>query len=137
MEYLYILSKIAVTLIYSASLTLLCVYGIHRYYLCYIYWKSKRKKIPEAPLPGKLPKVTVQLPIYNEMYVAKRLIYSVCALEYPKGLLEIQVLDDSTDRTSEIASDCVSEFRKKGFDVKYIHRSNREGFKAGALSAGL
>lgn len=137
MEYLYIVSKIIVTLIYSLSLTLLCIYGLHRYYLCYVYWTSKRKKIAEASLPGKLPAVTVQLPIYNEMYVAKRLISSVCALDYPKELLEIQVLDDSTDRTSEIASDCVCEFRKKGFDVKYIHRSNREGFKAGALSAGL
>jgi cellulose synthase/poly-beta-1,6-N-acetylglucosamine synthase-like glycosyltransferase len=81
--------------------------------------------------------VTVQLPLYNEMYVATRLIDAVCALDYPSGRLEIQVLDDSTDETREIAAAAVAEKRRQGYDVHYLHRSDRRGFKAGALAAGL
>src|SRR5262249_14633961 len=89
------------------------------------------------PPPERLPRVTVQLPLYNEMYVVERLLESVCAIDYPRDLLEIQVLDDSTDETQAIASAAVARYREKGFDVQYLHRDERTGYKAGALDAGL
>src|SRR4030067_450655 len=85
----------------------------------------------------KLPPVTVQLPIYNEYYVIERLISSVCQLDYPQELLEIQILDDSTDETSAKAQELVDKFRKAGLDIVYYHREHRDGFKAGALQYGL
>ena len=84
-----------------------------------------------------LPKVTVQLPIFNEMYVADRLIGAVCEMDYPKELLEIQVLDDSTDETTEIAELAVRRHAARGFNIHYLHRVDRTGYKAGALEAGL
>src|SRR5262245_27099502 len=83
------------------------------------------------------PVVSVQLPIYSDMYVSYLLIDAVCELDYPKALLEIQVLDDSTDETREIAELAVRRQAARGFDIKYLHRTNRTGFKAGALEAGL
>lgn len=92
-------------------------------------------------MPGgyfdKLPVVTVQLPLYNERYVAKRLIDSICSLDYPRDLLDIQVLDDSTDDTTNIAEKCVDKYSKAGFRIKLIHRKDRKGYKAGALENGL
>ena len=83
---------------YFFVLVILAVYGWHRYYLVYLYMKNKdRHPVPTGM--AKLPKVTVQLPIYNEMYVADRLIDAVCEMNYPRELLEVQVLDDSTDET--------------------------------------
>ena len=79
------------------------------------------------------PKVTVQLPIYNERYVIERLIEAVAQFDYPRELLEIQVLDDSTDETQQVARNCVERYRALGVPIAYIHRDNREGFKAGAL----
>src|SRR5262249_60932888 len=79
------------------------------------------------------PPVTVQLPIYNEMYVVERLVEAACKIRYPRELLEIQVLDDSTDGTVEIAAACVEKHRELGFNIHHIHRKNRSGFKAGAL----
>ena len=84
-----------------------------------------------------LPRVTVQLPIYNEMYVADRLIDAVCALDYPRDLLEIQVLDDSTDETTSVAERAVRRHAAAGIDITYLHRTDRHGYKAGALEAGL
>jgi cellulose synthase/poly-beta-1,6-N-acetylglucosamine synthase-like glycosyltransferase len=92
---------------------------------------------PPLPAPKILPPVTVQLPIFNEMYVADRLIDAVCEIDYPKELLEIQVLDDSTDETSEIAELAVRRHAARGFNIAYLHRVDRRGFKAGALEAGL
>jgi cellulose synthase/poly-beta-1,6-N-acetylglucosamine synthase-like glycosyltransferase len=93
------------------------------------------------PKPGAalspLPTVTIQLPLYNEMYVAERLIEAVCRIEYPRELLEIQVLDDSTDETCEVADLAVRRFAAQGYDIKYLHRTNRIGYKAGALEEGL
>ncbi len=90
--------------IYFGVLMVLSMYGSHRYFMAYLYYKHKFK----LPLPAgkleKLPKVTVQLPIFNEMYVVERLIEAVCKIDYPRELLEIQVLDDSTDETCGIAS---------------------------------
>ncbi|KAB2828027.1 MAG: glycosyltransferase, partial [Candidatus Dadabacteria bacterium] len=130
-------SKIIITVLYAVTLTLLCIFGLHRYYLSYLYKKNKNKKPLPASRYENLPVVTIQLPIYNEMYVVERLIASVCKIDYPRDLLEIQVLDDSTDKTVEIASECVERFRETGTDIVYIHRENREGYKAGALREGL
>src|SRR5688500_3805922 len=122
---------------YFFVLVILAVYGWHRYYLVYLYMKNKDKMpVPAGPL-GTLPAVTVQLPIYNEMYVADRLIDAVCKLDYPRELLEIQVLDDSTDETSEICELAVRRHASQGIDIKYLHRTDRTGYKPGALEAGL
>ncbi|KAA3600984.1 MAG: glycosyltransferase [Calditrichaeota bacterium] len=95
----------------------------------------------KVPVPKshfkELPKVTVQLPIFNEMYVASRLVDAITKLDYPKDLLEIQVLDDSTDETQNILSKLVQDYKKQGFDIQYLHRTDRTGFKAGALAEGL
>nr|MDQ3419630.1 glycosyltransferase family 2 protein [Acidobacteriota bacterium] len=128
-----------ILVLYFFVLSILAIYGWHRYYLVYLYMKKKDKApLPLPPLPAdQLPRVTVQLPIFNEMYVVDRLIGAVCELDYPTDLLEIQVLDDSTDETTEIAELAVRRFVAKGFDIKYLHRVDRTGYKAGALEAGL
>jgi cellulose synthase/poly-beta-1,6-N-acetylglucosamine synthase-like glycosyltransferase len=122
---------------YFFVLVILAVYGRHRYYLVYLYMKNKdRHPAPDASFE-KLPVVTVQLPIYNEMYVADRLIDAVCQLDYPRDLLEIQVLDDSTDETTSIAERAVRRHSLAGVNITFLHRTDRRGFKAGALEAGL
>jgi cellulose synthase/poly-beta-1,6-N-acetylglucosamine synthase-like glycosyltransferase len=122
---------------YFFVLIILAIYGWHRYYLVYLYMKH-RDHLPKAgPLPDPAPMVTIQLPLYNEMYVADRLIDAVCRIDYPRDRLEIQVLDDSADETRSIAELAVRRFAAQGFDIKYFHRADRFGFKAGALEAGL
>src|SRR5262245_52592069 len=122
---------------YFFVLIILAVYGWHRYYLVYLYMKNKdRQPVPAGEL-DTLPRITVQLPIYNEMYVADRLIDAVCALDYPRELLEIQVLDDSTDETRAVAERAVHRHAANGVDIAYLHRVDRTGYKAGALEAGL
>jgi cellulose synthase/poly-beta-1,6-N-acetylglucosamine synthase-like glycosyltransferase len=122
---------------YFFVLIILAVYGWHRYYLVYLYMRHRDQE-PRAGEPlDPLPVVTIQLPLFNEMYVADRLIDAVCRLDYPRELLEIQVLDDSTDETCRIAEMAVNRMAAQGLDIKYIHRTNRIGFKAGALEAGL
>src|SRR6187399_1971620 len=122
---------------YLSVLLGLSAYGIHRYFIIYLYLKNRKR--PPVPVRyfEKLPKVTVQLPIFNEVYVAERLIRSVSELDYPQELLQIQVLDDSTDETREITAECAEELRQRGFNVQRIHRTDRTGFKAGALAVGL
>ena len=122
---------------YFFVLIILAVYGWHRYYIVYLYMKNRDNEPKTGPALSPLPVVTIQLPLYNEMYVADRLIASVCDLEYPRELLEIQVLDDSTDETCGIAERAVRRFAAQGLDIKYIHRADRSGYKAGALEAGL
>src|SRR5499427_8291156 len=122
---------------YFFVLIILAVYGWHRYYLVYLYMKHRDNEPKPGPALDPLPTVTIQLPLYNEMYVADRLIESVCAIEYPRELLEIQVLDDSTDETRSVAELAVRRLAAQGHDIKYIHRTNRAGFKAGALEEGL
>jgi len=122
---------------YFFVLIILAIYGWHRYYLVYLYMKN-RDRGPIAPPPlDPMPVVTIQLPLYNEMYVAERLIEAVCAIQYPRERLEIQVLDDSIDETQSIAELAVRRFAVQGADIKYYHRADRIGFKAGALEAGL
>ena len=122
---------------YFFVLIILAVYGWHRYYLVYLYMRNRDKQPKAGPPLDPLPVVTIQLPLYNEMYVADRLIEAVCRIEYPRDRCEIQVLDDSTDETRSIADLAVRRFAAQGFDIKYIHRTNRVGYKAGALEAGL
>jgi cellulose synthase/poly-beta-1,6-N-acetylglucosamine synthase-like glycosyltransferase len=126
-----------IIVLYFFVLSILAIYGWHRYYLVYLYMKNKDKAPAPPPPLNEFPPVTVQLPIFNEMYVADRLIGAVCELDYPRHLLEIQVLDDSTDETRDIAELAVRRYAAKGFDIKYLHRVDRTGYKAGALEAGL
>ena len=122
--------------LYLAVLTVLALYGFHRAQLLYLYWKHRDSAPKAAEKWKELPLVTVQLPMFNEMYVAERLIESIAAIDYPKDKLEIQVLDDSTDETTKIAEAKVEELVERGYDAVYIHRTDRTGFKAGALEAG-
>ncbi len=118
-------------------LLVVCMYGFHRWSLVYLYYKH-RKNLPQLQACfAELPQVTIQLPMYNEKYVARRIIESTCKIDYPKNKLQIQVLDDSTDETVQIARAAVAEMKAQGFDVEYLHRTNRQGYKAGALCEGL
>src|SRR4029077_7818518 len=122
---------------YFFVLIILAIYGWHRYYLVYLYMKYRDQVAKPGPQLQPLPVVTIQLPLYNEMYVADRLIESVCRIEYPRERLQIQVLDDSVDETRSIAELAVRRFAEEGIDIRYYHRTDRTGFKAGALEAGL
>ena len=123
---------------YFSILAILSVYGLHRYEMIRTYFKHRNKAVVEPPLRfEQLPPVTIQLPLYNERYVVERLIDEVARIEYPKELLQIQVLDDSTDDTHSFAGALVERYRALGFPIEYHHRANRHGFKAGALQAGL
>ena len=123
---------------YFAVMIVLALYGIHRYTLCWHYWKFRKNYKPNPPKQfAELPRVTVQLPIFNEQFVIDRLIEAVCAMDYPRDRLDIQVLDDSTDETQQVASAIVDRYAALGHPIRYIHRVNRHGFKAGALDAGL
>src|SRR3954447_17327531 len=130
-------AETAILATYFFVLVILAVYGWHRYYLVYLYMKNKDKVPVPGPLPAELPRVTIQLPIYNEMYVADRLIDAVCQIDYPRELLEIQVLDDSTDETCQVAERAVRRNAAAGIDITYLHRTDRTGYKAGALEAGM
>ena len=123
--------------LYFLTLVILAILGFHRYVMVWLYFKHKDRKAVPVPLPERLPRVTVQLPIYNELYVVERLIESVALIRYPKELLEIQVLDDSTDETTAITRRAVEHYRSLGYDIHHVHRTDRTGFKAGALDAGL
>ncbi len=124
---------------YFTVLAALSFYGLHRYAMAFIYHRHRDK----TPTPQKLyadeelPVVTVQLPCFNERYVIERLIEAVCKLDYPREKLEIQVLDDSTDDTVEISRAAVARWAAKGMDIKHIHRTDRTGYKAGALEEGV
>jgi cellulose synthase/poly-beta-1,6-N-acetylglucosamine synthase-like glycosyltransferase len=127
---------------YFFVLIVLAAYGVHRYVLVYLYYKHRKKraessKPPRFFTPDELPTVTVQLPIFNEQFVVDRLLDSACKLDYPRNKLEIQLLDDSTDETVAVASALVERYAALGAPITYIHRTNRGGFKAGALDNGM
>lgn len=126
-----------VLIAYITSLSILFIFGLHGFIMIYYYLKYKDKKRPAVQSLDEYPVVTVQLPVYNERYVVGRLIDASCAMIYPKEKLEIQVLDDSTDETVEVVAAHVEKYQKLGFDVRHVRRTNREGFKAGALKEGL
>ncbi len=123
---------------YFTILAILSVYGLHRYDIIRTYFKHRKSATGEPPLRfEQLPPVTIQLPLYNERYVVERLLEEVLKIEYPKELLQIQVLDDSTDDTAPFAGALAERYRNMGYPIEYHHRDNRHGFKAGALQAGL
>jgi cellulose synthase/poly-beta-1,6-N-acetylglucosamine synthase-like glycosyltransferase len=124
---------------YLVVLLTLAMYGFHRSMLMYLYYRSRGSDpSPAARFDAdKLPVVTIQLPLFNEMYVAPRLLDAVAQIDYPREKLEIQVLDDSTDETQAICRAKVDELRQTGLDINSIHRIDRTGFKAGALENGL
>ncbi len=125
------------TFCYLSVLIGLSGYGLHRYFIVYLFLKNRRR-VPQ-PLSHfeQLPVITVQLPLFNEIYVVERLLKSVSELDYPRERLQIQVLDDSTDETRHLTASCAQKLAERGFDVELIHRTDRVGYKAGALEAGL
>ncbi len=127
----------AILALYWLAMAALCLYGAHRAVLVRLYTKYSDNQTPEAPLPDELPRVTVQLPVYNERFVVEELIACACALDYPADRLDIQVLDDSTDETTAIAAAAVERYAARGINIRLLHRDEREGYKAGALAAGL
>src|SRR6266496_1969940 len=123
---------------YFIVLILLASYGLHRYTLVYLYYKKKKNKTTEPTETfADLPRVTVQLPIFNEQFVVDRLLQAVCRLDYPREKLDIQLLDDSTDETVDVACSLVEHYAAQGYPITYHHRTNRAGYKAGALHEGL
>lgn len=128
-----------VLILYFTILTVLAIYGAYRVKQVIDFWRY-RKFVPQPK--GKfseedLPHITVQLPLFNEMYVTQRLVKAITEIDYPREKFQIQVLDDSTDETMKIARDTVETYAAQGFDIQYIHRTDRTGFKAGALENGL
>lgn len=130
MEYIIII-------LYSLSLLLIFLFSLGQLHLTWHYLRSKKQKPKVLSQLQAFPKVTVQLPVYNEKYVVQRLIDGVCQFNYPKDKLEVQVLDDSTDETLEIIAEAVADWKNKGINIKHIRRADRKGFKAGALQYGL
>lgn len=126
--------------VYFGILIILSFYGSHRYLMVYLYRKyaSGADPAPKGHWSDEdLPQVTVQLPMFNERYVAHRLIDAVCALDYPRDRLEIQILDDSTDDTTALCAEIAARKRAEGFDITLLHREDRTGYKAGALEEGM
>ncbi len=124
-------------LAYTAVLLGLSAYGVHRFLIIYLYFRHARKDPRPLDHFAELPVVTVQLPVFNELHVVERLIRSVGKLHYPKDRLQIQILDDSTDETTGICEHEAARLQEQGFDVEVRHRSDRTGFKAGALEEGM
>lgn len=124
---------------YGLFLLLIFFYSVLQLNLAITYKKNKKRKKPSEPVydPENTPKVTIQLPMYNEMYVATRIIDAVVAFDYPKDKLQIQVLDDSTDETKDLIANKVAEIAATGVNIQHIHRTDRTGYKAGALDAAM
>jgi len=123
---------------YFLVMIVLSIYGLHRYKLVWQYYHYRKNATHTAPSRfEQLPRVTIQLPIFNEQFVIDRLIDAVSRIDYPRELLEIQVLDDSTDETQAVAQLIVDRYRALGHNIVYLHRIDRSGFKAGALQEGL
>lgn len=121
---------------YFLSLSILFVFGCHGFIMIY-YHRKYRGVNPVQKNNSEDVVVTIQLPLYNELYVVDRLIQAVCEIDYPKDKLEIQVLDDSTDETTQIAAEIINRKKEEGFDIVHVRRDSRKGFKAGALKEGL
>jgi cellulose synthase/poly-beta-1,6-N-acetylglucosamine synthase-like glycosyltransferase len=123
--------------LYFGCLAGLTLYGAHRWYLLWLFTRHRSRTPKPAARFDAPPTLTVQIPLYNELYVARRVIEAVAALDWPKDRLDIQVLDDSTDETSAIVAETVAAFRVRGFDIVHLRRGHRAGYKAGALACGL
>jgi cellulose synthase/poly-beta-1,6-N-acetylglucosamine synthase-like glycosyltransferase len=128
-----------VLIVYFTILVVLSIYGAYRVKQVIDFWRySKFPPRPKALFAEEdLPSITIQLPLFNEMYVAERLVKAVTEIDYPRDRLQIQVLDDSTDETVSIARATVEKYAAEGFDIQYLHRTDRAGFKAGALENGM
>jgi len=126
-----------VLILYFFALLTLLLFGVQGFVMVYYHFKNRNEEETADPALLVFAPVTVQLPIYNEVYVVGRLIKAACRIKYPKEKLEIQVLDDSTDETSTVVAKIVEEMVARGFDIKHIRRGTREGYKAGALREGL
>ncbi len=128
-----------IIIIYLLNTLLMFIYGLHYYLIAYLYYRKKKERIldSEPLLEGDFPKVTIQLPIFNELYVAERLIRKVMAINYPKDRFEVHVLDDSIDETQDICKKLVAEYQKSGYRIEYLHREDRVDHKAGALREAL
>jgi cellulose synthase/poly-beta-1,6-N-acetylglucosamine synthase-like glycosyltransferase len=135
---IHICTYLVLTL-YGIGLTLIVLYSIGQLHLVVTFLKNRRGNPPEPPLAGveNLPFVTIQLPIYNELYVVERLLESMAAMDYPRDRFEIQLLDDSDDETVEVAAQKVAELNKRGIRIEHVRRLDRHGYKAGALRDGL
>ncbi len=123
--------------VYLLVLGLVCLYGLHRYQLVHLYYKYRRNTPEIRACFLQRPRITVQLPMFNESAVARRLIDATCRIDYPRDRLQIQVLDDSTDETVDIVAEAVRYWREQGINIQHLHRTNRRGYKAGALAEGL
>lgn len=127
-----------VLVIYFAAVAALSIFGLHRFHLLGLYWRVRARRRPTADVEATtFPTVTVQLPIYNERYVARRLVLAVARMDYPRERLRIQILDDSTDLTRERLAVLTRRLRALGIPIEHLHREQRQGYKAGALAAGL
>jgi len=139
---LYVL-LIGATVLYLLIIAALFIFGLNFFYLTFLAWREGRRDqqknvaVAQGVSPPAWPSVTLQLPVYNELYVAERVIQAAARLDYPPSLLQIQVLDDSTDETAEIIHQTVSCLQAQGVSIQQLHRTDRTGFKAGALQAGL
>ncbi len=129
--------KLILIVSYVAVFAGLSLFGAHRLRILWQYWRNRRRAHEPVARFEVLPRVTVQLPLFNEFEVVEGLMKAVSGLDYPRDRLQIQVLDDSTDDTVEECQRRVEELRERGFDVEYLHRTDRTGFKAGALDAGM
>jgi cellulose synthase/poly-beta-1,6-N-acetylglucosamine synthase-like glycosyltransferase len=128
-----------VLIIYFAILTVLAIYGVYRVKQVIEFWRYSRfpPRAKDKFAEDILPYITIQLPLFNEMYVVERLVKAVTEIDYPRDRVEIQVLDDSTDETVNIARATVENYAALGYEIHYIHRDDRTGFKAGALENGM
>ncbi|NKB67640.1 MAG: glycosyltransferase [Candidatus Latescibacteria bacterium] len=129
--------QIACLILYCLIVFTLSVYGFHRYHMLRLFYKHHKDVVVPPGHFDELPRITIQLPMYNEFHVVERLLEEVGRIDYPKDLLQIQVLDDSQDESREVARRASQRLVEQGFDVQYLTRESRQGFKAGALAAGL
>ncbi len=134
--------EITIVVIYTLAMIVLFLYSLAQLTILFSYLKSKRNPLTKEQKfdfsnENEIPLVTIQLPIFNELYMVESLLDNIAKLDYPKDKLEIQVLDDSTDESVEITKNKVAFLQEAGLNISYIHRTNREGFKAGALKEGL
>jgi len=132
-----LIARWVVTGIHLSALSVASLYGLHRFWLVWRCWRTRGQRAQPARPFEEAPRVTIQLPLFNESTVAERIIEAACAIDWPRDRLQVQVLDDSTDECAEQSRAVVARLRKTGHDVVWIHRTDRTGFKAGALQNGL
>jgi cellulose synthase/poly-beta-1,6-N-acetylglucosamine synthase-like glycosyltransferase len=130
--------EILLLVLYGLCLTFILGFSLTQFHLTRLARRAYRQRSgPPPPEPPRWPRVTVQLPIYNELYVVERIISAAAGLDYPADKLHLQVLDDSTDETVTLAAAAVARFRAQGLRIDHVRRPTRQGYKAGALAHGL